>query len=196
MADEDDLDRARQGDREAFGRLVLRHQRRVYAAALHITGNHSDADDVAQDAFVRAYRGLATFDGRADFFTWLYRITINTSLNFLRGAKRSAAVVKAGADAALHEGGRPEHLGVSERTPREWASLGEEVRRVLEEIAGLSTPLRITLIMATVEQLPYRQIAEILEVPEGTVAWRVNEARRVLKERLGVEPQKSDRADR
>ena len=68
MGDEDpDLDRARGGDREAFGRLVRRHQRRVYAAALHILGNHSDADDATQESFVRAYRGLSTFDeiGRA-----------------------------------------------------------------------------------------------------------------------------------
>ena len=66
MADEaDDLDLARRGDRDAFGRLVRRHHRRVYAAALHILGNHSDADDVTQEAFVRAYRGLGSFDGRA-----------------------------------------------------------------------------------------------------------------------------------
>ena len=63
MTDEDpDLARAREGDREAFGRLVKKHQRRVYAAALHITGNHSDADDVTQESFVRAYRGLGSFD--------------------------------------------------------------------------------------------------------------------------------------
>src|SRR4051812_32911370 len=101
MADEDDLDRARQGDRDAFGRLVRLHQRRVYAAALHITGNHSDADDVTQEAFVRAYKGLASFDGRADFFTWLYRITINTALNALRTDKRGSALQqKSGTEAA------------------------------------------------------------------------------------------------
>jgi RNA polymerase sigma-70 factor (ECF subfamily) len=202
MALGDDLDLARKGDRAAFGRLVRLHQRRVYAAVLHILGNHGDADDVTQETFVRAYRGLGTYDGRAEFFTWLYRIGINTALNFLRSAKRTAAVARAGADAVDHEGGRPEHLGVAERTPAEWAQIGEELRTVLEEVAKLSTPLRITLILATVEQLPYKQIAEILEVPEGTVAWRVNEARRLLKERLGGatpdEPiaQKSDRSRR
>ena len=197
MAPGDDLDRARKGDRAAFGRLVRLHQRRVYAAALHITGNHGDADDVAQETFVRAYRGLAGYDGRAELSTWLYRIAINTALNHLRSQKRINAVAQAGADAVDHEGGRPEQLGVGERTPAEWAELGQELRRVLEEIAQLSTPLRITLILATVEQLPYREIAEILEVPEGTVAWRVNEARRLLKERLGeAAPPKSDRSRR
>src|SRR6476619_4965210 len=95
MGDEDpDLDLARRGDREAFGRLVRRHQRRVYSAALHILGNHSDADDVTQETFVRAFRGLASFDGRADFFTWLYRITINTSLNALCAGKRGSALTQ------------------------------------------------------------------------------------------------------
>src|SRR5262252_5038448 len=114
MGDEDpDLDRARAGDREAFGRLVRRHQRRVYAAALHILGNHSDADDVTQETFVRAYRGLAGFDGRADFFTWLYRIAVNTALNVLRGDKRGTALQQRGNIESDHLGGRPEALGRS-----------------------------------------------------------------------------------
>jgi RNA polymerase sigma-70 factor (ECF subfamily) len=156
----------------------------VYATALHILGNHGDADDVTQETFVRAYRGVKTFDGRSDFFTWLYRITVNTALNHVRSNKRVAALADAGATEVDHGGGRPEALGVPERTPSEWLTLSQEVQRVLTAIAGLSPPLRVTLVLATVEQLPYKQIAEILDVPEGTVAWRVNEARRLLRERL------------
>ena len=185
MGDEDpDLDRARQGDREAFGRLVRRHQRRVYAAALHITGNHSDADDVTQEAFVRAYRGLPTFDGRADFFTWLYRITVNTALNNLRGGKRGAALEQRGGTEAQHVGGRPEALGQTAQDPAQKAQQASDVKRVLEAIAELSAPLRVTIVLATIEELPHKQIAEILDIPEGTVAWRVNEARRLLRQRL------------
>jgi len=188
MSDEgDDLARARGGDRAAFSALVRRHQRRVYATALHILGNHSDADDVTQETFVRAYRGIANFDGRADFFTWLYRITVNTALNHVRSNKRVAALADAGSTEVDHGGGRPEALGVPERTPSEWLSLSREVQRVLEAISTLSPPLRVTLVLATVEQLPHKQIAEILDVPEGTVAWRVNEARRILRERLSGE---------
>lgn len=185
MADEDpDLERAREGDRAAFGRLVTRHHRRVYSAALHILGNHADADDVAQDAFVRAYRGLATFDGRSDFFTWLYRITVNTALNQLRSGKRGAALgAKSGAEAA-HVGGKPEALGAEARTPAQQAQAAAEVARVLDAVAALSPSLRVTIVLATVEELPHKQIAEILEIPEGTVAWRVNEARRLLRQRL------------
>ncbi|HTL38623.1 MAG TPA: sigma-70 family RNA polymerase sigma factor [Kofleriaceae bacterium] len=187
MADEDpDLEGARQGDREAFGRLVRRHQRRVYAAALHITGNHSDADDVTQESFVRAYRGLSTFDGRADFFTWLYRITVNTALNALRSDKRGTALNQRGQAESSHVGGRPEALGQGALTPAQQAQRTAEVTRVLEAIATLSAPLRVTLVLATVEDLPHKQIAEILEIPEGTVAWRVNEARRLLKLKLAT----------
>jgi RNA polymerase sigma-70 factor, ECF subfamily len=188
MADEDpDLDRARQGDREAFGRLVRRHQRRVYAAALHILGNHMDADDVTQESFVRAYKGLSTFDGRADFFTWLYRITVNTALNALRSDKRGNALQNRGHAEAAHVGGRPEALGHMAQSPAQKAHQAAEVTRVLEAVATLSAPLRVTLVLATVEELPHKQIAEILDIPEGTVAWRVNEARRLLKLKLAAE---------
>jgi RNA polymerase sigma-70 factor (ECF subfamily) len=185
MGDEDpDLDRARQGDREAFGRLVRRHQRRVYAAALHITGSHHDADDVAQEAFVRAYRGLKAFDGRADFFTWLYRITVNTALNHLRGGKRGTALSNKSGTEAAHVGGRPEALGQTAQDPAQHAQQSAEIQRVLAAIAELSETLRVTIVLATIEELPHKQIAEILDIPEGTVAWRVNEARRLLRQRL------------
>jgi RNA polymerase sigma-70 factor (ECF subfamily) len=188
MADEDpDLDRARQGDREAFGRLVQRHQRRVYAAALHILGNHADADDATQEAFVRAYRGLASFDGRADFFTWLYRITINTALNALRSDRRGHALTQRSNTEAQHVGGRPEALGQVGGTPAQRAQQTGEVARVLAAVAELSSTLRVTLVLATIEELPHKQIAEILEIPEGTVAWRVNEARRLLRQKLQTE---------
>ena len=158
----------------------------MYAAALHILGNHSDADDVAQESFVRAYRGLSTFDGRADFFTWLYRITVNTALNALRSDKRGAALHQRGHAESAHVGGKPEALGQGAPTPAQKAQQSAEVTRVLEAIATLSAPLRVTLVLATVEDLPHKQIAEILEIPEGTVAWRVNEARRLLKLKLAT----------
>jgi RNA polymerase sigma-70 factor, ECF subfamily len=185
-SDEADLlARARKGDTAAFGALVRLHQKRVYAAALHVTGNHSDADDVTQEAFVRAYRGLATFDGRSDFFTWLYRIAVNTSLNRLRSSRRATALANAGAAESAQVGGRPESLGAPHLDPDEQAQLGQQVRSTLTAMSQLSPPLRVTLVLATIEGLGHKQIADILDIPEGTVAWRVNEARRILRERLG-----------
>ena len=189
--DPDLLARARGGDRSAFGALVRRYQRRVYAAAIHVTGNHADAEDVAQETFIRAYRGLASFDGRADFFTWLYRIAINTALNRLRSGRRTAALADAGATEVAQLGGKPEDLGSPRYAPDEQAALTQEVRTVLAAIAELSATLRVTLLLATVEGLSHRQIADILDIPEGTVAWRVNEARRLLRERLAAAEGKS-----
>src|SRR5215831_4970673 len=148
MGDDDsDLDRARAGDREAFGRLVRRHQQRVYSTALHILGNHGDADDVAQETFVRAYRGLGSFDGRADFFTWLYRIAVNTALNALRSGKRGAALQQRSGAEAAHVGGRPEALGHGAPSPLRQAEDAGEVARVLDAVAQLSPALRVTLVL-------------------------------------------------
>lgn len=190
MSGEDDLlARAKRGDRTAFGMLVKKHHRRVYATALHIMGNHAEADDVTQDAFLRAYRGLGGFDGRSDLFTWLYRITINTALNHIRSQKRADSIARAGADeSGLGDGeGGLDRPGARERSPREWAELGQEMQRVLDALWQLSPTLRVTLVLATVEGLPYRKISELLEIPEGTVAWRVNEARQKLRAILGGE---------
>ena len=178
--DSDDIARAAQGDHEAFARLVRKHQRRVYATAYHIMGNHGDSDDVAQDAFIRAYKGLPSFDGRSDLFTWLYRITVNTALNHLRSKRRAAAVTRTDGEALEHAQTRED----SAPTPAEWASLAQSVRDTLLAVCDLSPTLRVTLVLATVESLPYRRIAEILEIPEGTVAWRVNEARKQLRLRI------------
>ena len=133
---------------------------------------------------MRAYRGLSSFDGRADFFTWLYRITVNTALNSLRSDKRGNALKSKGNTESQHIGGRPESLGQVARDPAQQAQQTGEVARVLDAISQLSASLRVTLVLATVEELPHKQIAEILEIPEGTVAWRVNEARRLLRLRL------------
>jgi RNA polymerase sigma-70 factor (ECF subfamily) len=175
---------ARSGDGAAFGELVKRYQRRVYAAALHITGNHSDADDVAQEAFVKAYRHLGMFDGRSEIFTWLYRITVNAALNHLRSQKRVHRLVHSAE--ADRDGGAPAPEDATQRTPREWLEIGQQFREVIARVCELSAVLRVTLILAAVEQLPYRQIAEIMEVSEGTVAWRVSEARRQLRDRVAL----------
>jgi RNA polymerase sigma-70 factor, ECF subfamily len=183
------VDRAKKGDRESFGILVKKYQRRVYATAFHMTGQHSDADDVAQEAFVRAYKGLPGFDGRADFYTWLHRIVINVALNHLRSRRRHPASLSPVHDdpterdlPAFADGSTDSHAAVESK---------ERMKAVLSALAALSPTLRVTLILATVEEMPYRQIAEALEIPEGTVAWRVNQARKMLRQKLGasVEPE-------
>ena len=186
MSGDDDavLTRAKRGDRSAFGQLVREYQTRVYATALHLMGNHQDADDVAQDAFVRAYRFLPKFKGQSSFYTWLHRITVNTAFNHLRKRKRHGEFEKIGKAAVEANDGRPESLGVRTPRPDEHTDISQRFRQVLAEIVDLSPTLRTTLVLATVEGLGHREIGELLDVPTGTVAWRVNEARKQLKERL------------
>jgi RNA polymerase sigma-70 factor (ECF subfamily) len=176
MSADDDatVERAQRGDRAAFAALVRKYQKRVYATAFHIMGNHGDADDVAQDAFIRAYRGLPRFDGRADFFTWLYRIVVNVALNHVRSRKRQSA------EPLEASGPRP----APGADPARSTEARAEARRVLEALAQLSPTLRVTLVLAAIEELPYKQIALAMECPEGTVAWRVNQARKLLRQKL------------
>lgn len=178
------IEAARGGDQSAFAEIVRHYRSRVYGAALHITGSHSDAEDVAQEAFVRAYRGLPDFDGRAQLFTWLYRITVNTALNYMRSHSRRRRLARAGSERVELHGGRPEAPGSRPPTPEEGASVSERTAHVFAALAELSESLRVTLVLATVEALPYKRVAEILEIPEGTVAWRVNEARKQLRDKL------------
>jgi RNA polymerase sigma-70 factor (ECF subfamily) len=177
-ADEDQtlVERARRGEREAFGQLVRKYQRRVYQTAFHITGRHGDADDAAQEAFVRAWRAMSGFDSRSSFFTWLYRITVNVALNQLRGQKRRAGEEL---DERLESAEPAASVSAEER---------QLLRRVLLALAELPESLRLTLVLAAVEDLPYREIAELMACPEGTVAWRVNQARKQLRARLADLP--------
>lgn len=176
MATPDDqqwLERARGGDRAAFGALVRQHQRRVHRLALHLTGSAGDADDVTQETFIRAFRAIDRFDGRADLFTWLYRICVNVALNQRRRNRRVTADID---DPRVPEpaDGAP-GPGLSAERARAYRDLA----RALDM---LSESLRTTMILACVEQVPYKEIAQVLGCSEGTVAWRVHEARRKLRE--------------
>ena len=171
--------RARAGDREAFGQLVKSYHRRVYITAYRMMGNHDDANDVVQEAFVRAMRGLGSFDMRSDFFTWLYRVVINVALNQLRQRKRRRSV-------PLDQVALPAAL---QREAAQDPGRALELKRMAAEIGAamdeLSESLRATLVLVVLEGMPYREAAEILECSEGTVAWRVHEARQRLMGRLG-----------
>lgn len=174
------VERARKGDREAFASLVRTHQRRVYLIAVRMMGNHDDASDVAQEAFIRAYHGLPSFDGRSDFFTWLYRIAVNVCLNHLRRTRRQRTV-------PLEEVVLPEALeqqvGEDPRRRLELKQMMLDIDQALDE---LSPVLRATLVLVVLEGMPYREVSEILECSEGTVAWRIHEAREKLRGRLGM----------
>ena len=176
------VQQARGGDREAFGLFVRRHQKRVFRLALHLVQSGAEAEDVTQEAFVRAYQALARFDGRSEPFTWLYRITVNTSLNIIRSRKPSRP---------LDPDNDPivEALLAEERSSFGTNPVGSAERRQLvgairDGMNALSDSLRTTLILVCVDGIDQRSAAEVLGCPEGTVAWRIHEARRKLREFL------------
>lgn len=168
---------AREGDAEAFGLLVRRHQRRVYRLAVHLLKSGAEAEDVTQDTFVRAYGALDRFDGRSEPFTWIYRICVNLSLNALRSRKTRRA--------SSPDDPRIEGLLVDNRpaggSPARSTADKQLGRALVEGIDELSDTLRTTLVLVCIDGLSHAEAGEVLGCPEGTIAWRVHEARKKLR---------------
>ena len=175
------VDAARSGDRGAFGVLVRRHQKRVYRLALHLLRNSAEAEDVTQETFVRAFGALDRFDGRSEPYTWMYRIAVNLSLNAIRARKSSQRTTSS-------DDPRMESLLVDLQSGQGNPALATEDRllaqALLEGIDGLSDVLRTTLILVIVDGASHADASRTLGCSEGTVAWRVHEARRKLREFL------------
>jgi RNA polymerase sigma-70 factor (ECF subfamily) len=180
-SDRELMEAAKAGDAEAFGTIVRRHQKRVFRIAVHLLRDASEAEDVAQEAFVRAYGALDRFDGRSEPFTWLYRITVNLSLNAIRSRKTAR-------NGGNTDDPRLEALLVERRPdfadPARQATDRQLGLALCEGVDSLSDTLRTTLVLVTIDGLSHAEVALVLGCPEGTVAWRVHEARRKLKEFL------------
>ncbi|HEY4159899.1 MAG TPA: sigma-70 family RNA polymerase sigma factor, partial [Polyangiaceae bacterium] len=172
------VDRAKSGDSMAFGSLVRRYQRRIFRLAFHLVRTGAEAEDVTQETFVRAYQALDRFDGRSEAFTWIYRIAVNLSLNTIRARKSDRKGVSA--DDPRLEGALVETRAGS-ASPQGASESRELGRALCEGMDSLSDTLRTTLILVGVDGLSHAQAGEVLGCPEGTVAWRVHEARKKLK---------------
>jgi RNA polymerase sigma-70 factor (ECF subfamily) len=172
------VDAAREGESEAFGALMRRHQRRIYRLAVHLLRDAAEAEDVTQETFVRAYGALARFDGRSEAFTWIYRIAVNLSLNTIRARRSDRKGVSA--DDPRLEGALVETRAGS-ASPQGASESRELGLALCEGMDALSDTLRTTLILVGVDGLSHIQAGEVLGCPEGTIAWRVHEARKKLK---------------
>lgn len=169
---------AAEGSEDAFAQLVALHEKRVYALALRMTGNPEDAADVAQEAFLSAWRGLPAFRGESGFSTWLYRLTSNAAVDCHRRNRRQRA------DASLNN--ETQNLDVPDPspTPQEQAesqSLREAVRWGMGE---LSREHRQVLALREYQELSYEEIARKLDVDLGTVKSRLSRARGALRKIL------------
>ena len=178
--------RCRNGDLAAFGQLIERHQDRLFNAVLRMVNNYDDAQELTQEAFFRALRGIRKFRGKAGFYTWLFRIGINLSLNFCRRRGKIHFT-------SLH--GPSDELGhqadalmgpadTTELSPLRQTQISEEHQRVLQALEELEPRARAVVVLRDIEELDYRDIATILDVPVGTVKSRLSRARMALREQL------------
>jgi len=177
------IERCKRGDLAAFNDLVRKYEKQVYNFAYRLTGNYDDANDVAQDAFLRVFNAIGSFRGDASFSTWLFRITTNV---FLDERKRAKAHPQASLDEYLELGESSVTRQIEDPSPTPEAILEESERAQLLSNAVRDLPeyQRAMVTLYHGQQKSYEEIAEIMDLPIGTVKSRLNRARLALKEKL------------
>ena len=174
------VQRARQGDLPAYDELVRRYQERIYATVYHMTSNHEDANDLAQEAFIKAYQALKSFKGGSSFYTWVYRIAVNKTINFLKQRKNKAQMSLDDLDFnAEHD---PDLVAlISEKTPRREINLAELQEKLNEAMQKLSEPHRLVVTLHDVQGMSHEEIAKVMDCNIGTVRSRLFYARQQLQ---------------
>ena len=172
--------RARRGDLAAYDDLVRRYQERIYATVYHMTANHEDANDLAQEAFIKAFQALKSFKGGSSFYTWVYRIAVNKTINFLKQRKNRAQMSLDDLDFnAEHD---PDLVAlISEKTPRREVGLAELQEKLNAAMQKLSEPHRLAVTLHDVQGLSHEEIAKIMDCNVGTVRSRLFYARQQLQ---------------
>ena len=168
------------GDAAAFGVLVRRYQERLFNTVIRLVDNPQDAHDVVQEAFLNAYQSLDGFKGDSLFFTWLYRIAVNTAISMRRKQRVSISI-----DSGRNGEHQIEPPDLSEQSrPGHALEQAEQERRIQIALARLSPEHRAVLVMKDMEGQKYETMAEILQVPIGTIRSRLHRARLELRQLL------------
>jgi RNA polymerase sigma-70 factor (ECF subfamily) len=172
--------KAQRGDLHAYDDLVRRYQERIYVTVYHMTSNHEDANDLAQDTFIKAYQAIKSFKGGSSFYTWLYRIAINKTINFLKQRGHRTHVSLNDLDInAEHD---PDLVAfVSDKTPRREVNLTELQEKLNEAMLKLSESHRLVVTLHDVQGVPHEEIAKIMDCNIGTVRSRLFYARQQLQ---------------
>src|SRR6059036_1749041 len=180
LAETELVQRARRGDLAAYDELVRRYQERIYATIYHMTSNHEDANDLAQEAFVKAFHALKSFKGGSSFYTWVYRIAVNKTINFLKQRKNKAQMSLDDLDLnAEHD---PDLVAlISEKTPRREVGLMELQEKLNEAMQKLSEIHRLVVTLHDVQGLSHEEISQIMDCNTGTVRSRLFYARQQLQ---------------
>ncbi len=184
ISDEVLVKRIKRGDEASFRQLVERYRSRVYSIAYAMTKNQSDADDLSQEIFLKVYRFLPQFKGKSKFYTWLYRLAINTCISAINNRKKkheevSLFLSSENKDVLLNT--LPEESVVSPMQLLENKELGQKIRLAID---SLSDGLKEIFILREIEDLSYKDLAEIFKCPEGTIKSRLFRAREELRKKL------------
>jgi RNA polymerase sigma-70 factor (ECF subfamily) len=172
--------RARKGDLQAYDELIKRYQERIYATIYHMTSNHEDANDLAQESFIKAFQALKSFKGGSSFYTWLYRIAVNKTINFLKQRKNRQAMSLNDIDFQVEHD--PDLVAlVSDKTPRREAGLAELQEKLNEALLKLSEPHRLVVVLHDVQGQSHEEIAKVVGCNIGTVRSRLFYARQQLQ---------------
>ena len=183
MLEGDLVKRARRGDLKAYDELVKRYQERIYATIYHMTSNHEDANDLAQESFIKAFQALKAFRGGSSFYTWLYRIAVNKTINFLKQRKNKLHFSLNDLDFNTEH--NPDLVAlISDKTPHRDAGLAELQNKLNEALHKLSEPHRMVVVLHDVQGVSHDEIAEIMDCNIGTVRSRLFYARQQLQGHL------------
>ncbi len=177
-SDQQLVERVQKGDKRAFDMLVLKYQHKIIAIVGRYIKDNAEVYDVVQEAFIKAYRALGNFRGDSAFYTWLYRIAINTAKNHLvsRGRRPPASDIDVD-EADFYDGSEP----LRDIESPEGAMMRDQLHQVVNDtIAGLPEDLRTALTLREMEGLSYEDIAEVMECPVGTVRSRIFRAREAI----------------
>ena len=182
MTDRELVEKAKQGDQEAFEQLVLSNQNKVYALALRLCGDREEAADLAQEAFVKAWQGLASFQGESSFSTWMYRLTTNVCIDHLRRQKRREGVEPA-VSLDDENSGWAEPAG-RDSDPQLLLEKSERGKALARGLAQLPDWQRRALVLRELSGLSYQEIGAALDIDLGTVKSRIARARLNLRKIL------------
>jgi RNA polymerase sigma-70 factor (ECF subfamily) len=172
------IERCLRGDQEAWEQIVRQYWRRVFNVAYKFVGRHDEAEDLTQDVFLKVFKSLGTFDRRANFQTWLVSVSRNLCIDHYRSVRKERETIDRDVNA---DDLSPASHDVSAHVALERHDLAEELRRALQE---LPETLRTAVVMRDIQELSYQEIADRLQLPEGTVKSRINRGRHELARQI------------
>ncbi len=178
LTDQQIVERVQRGDKDAFGLLVIKYQHKVGHLVSRYVKNSGDVADVTQEAFIKAYRALANFRGESAFYTWLYRIAVNSAKNYLVAQSRKAPTNDVDAEEAdFYDGSE----SLRENSTPERVLLSEEINKLLfATVEKLPEDLRMAITLREMEGMSYEEIANVMDCPVGTVRSRIFRAREAI----------------